>query len=98
MATSEAVALAAERFGIDALKPEQGDAFKAFVGVRDVFVCLPTGYGKSLCFAMLPYVTINFVTSVAIFSTISVLDTARMSRYSSLKQRPRGVVVVYGHA
>ena len=36
------------------LKEEQRMAIKAFVNGRDVFVCLVTGFGKSLCYASLP--------------------------------------------
>ena len=36
------------------LKEEQRMAIKAFVNGRDVFVCLLTGFGKSLCYASLP--------------------------------------------
>ena len=38
------------------LKPLQREAIRAFVQGRDVFVCLPTGFGKSLCYALLPAV------------------------------------------
>ena len=41
-------------FGNNELKLEQHKALKAFVEGRDVFVALPTGYGKSLCYALLP--------------------------------------------
>lgn len=41
-------------FGITALKKEQEQAIIAFVEDRDVFVCLPTGFGKSLCYFILP--------------------------------------------
>ena len=43
MAMGEAVTVTAKKFGIDVLKPEQEDAIKAFVGGRDMFVCMPTG-------------------------------------------------------
>ena len=35
------------------LKPEQEQAIFAFVSGNDVFIALPTGYGKSLCFVVL---------------------------------------------
>ena len=41
-------------FGYNELKVEQHKALKAFVEGRDVFVALPTGYGESLCYALLP--------------------------------------------
>jgi len=45
-----------EAFGISGLFPEQKDALIEFVNRRDVFLNLPTGYGKSLVFQMAPYV------------------------------------------
>ena len=36
------------------LKDEQRDAIRTFVSGRDVFVALPTGFGKSLYYALLP--------------------------------------------
>ena len=44
------------KLGLSALKPEQEQAIKNFVRGKDVFVCLPTGYGESVCFTMLPFV------------------------------------------
>ena len=40
--------------GYSSLKSKQLDALDAFLKGHDVFVSLPTGYGKSLIFAMLP--------------------------------------------
>ena len=53
----EAVArtVAAEA-GYKNLKPEQVQAVVEFVRGRDVFVSLPTGYGKSLIYGILPAV------------------------------------------
>ena len=42
--------------GYDSLKSEQETAIRAFISGRDVFVCLPTGFGKSLCYLCLPRV------------------------------------------
>ena len=38
------------------LKNEQRLAIRAVYEGQDVFVCLPTGYGKSLCYQTIPFV------------------------------------------
>ena len=43
----------AASLGYTRLKVAQKKALQAFVGGKDVFVSLPTGYGKSLCYALL---------------------------------------------
>jgi len=40
--------------GFDQLKTKQSEAIEAFVSGKDVFVSLPTGYGKSIIYAILP--------------------------------------------
>ena len=42
--------------GVEEPKKEQSQAIRSFVSGRDVFVALPTGYGKSFCYALLPLV------------------------------------------
>ena len=49
-----AVKEASESTGISKLKEEQKDALVAFASGRDVFMWLPTGFGKSLCYSCLP--------------------------------------------
>ena len=46
------VRVAAE--GFQDLKPEQMQAILEFIDGRDIFVSLPTGYGKSLIYGLLP--------------------------------------------
>ena len=53
-AIEKAVRYACDISGISALKEKQVEAITALMRERDVFVCLPTGYGKSLCYALLP--------------------------------------------
>ena len=38
------------------LKAEQRSAMEAIYNRQDVFVWLPTGYGKSLCYQVLPFI------------------------------------------
>jgi len=38
------------------LKEEQRLAVRAIYDRKDTFLCLPTGYGKSLCYQTLPFV------------------------------------------
>ena len=51
-----AVKKACQVFGVEKLFPEQFKALKAFVDRNDVFLNLPTGFGKSLVFQMAPIV------------------------------------------
>ena len=51
-----AILNAVQRLGYDNPTDEQGQAVRQIVLGKDVFVSLPTGSGKSLCFAALPYV------------------------------------------
>ena len=45
--------LAAAKLEYRLLKPKQGEVVKALLESNDVFAALPTGCGKSLCFAIL---------------------------------------------
>ena len=51
-----AIAQALERIGFSELRPKQKLAVRSFVEGNDVFVSLPTGSGKSLCYWLLPWV------------------------------------------
>ena len=45
---------AAQELGYSYMKPAQIEVVVNFVRGRDVFAILPTGFGKSLCYACLP--------------------------------------------
>ena len=51
-----AVYKAINKLGFSSLKPQQMMAISAFIDRRDVFVVLPTCFGKTLCFTCLPMV------------------------------------------
>lgn len=42
--------------GLKSLKEKQEEAVKSFLSNKDTFVALPTGYGKSIIYAVLPLV------------------------------------------
>ena len=46
----------ARLLGIESFKEKQVEAITSFVSGKDTFVSLPTGYGKSLIYASLPYI------------------------------------------
>ena len=48
-------ALSCLKFGDLKLKDKQREAIKAVYDGKDVFLWLPTGYGKSICYQALPF-------------------------------------------
>ena len=54
-AFQEVVLRAVQRLGFADPRPQQMEAIKSFTQGKDVFVSLPTGYGKSLIYSVLPY-------------------------------------------
>ena len=50
-----AIRKAFRRLGYPDAKEQQLKAAREFISGRDVFVCLPTGSGKSMCYGCLPY-------------------------------------------
>ena len=54
-----AVTESGKLLGYDKLKTKQLEAISPFVTGSDVFVSLPTEYGKSIIYAILPYALIS---------------------------------------
>ena len=77
---------AAASFSYGSLKSEQEKALEALIGCKDVFVSLPTGYGKSLCYAPLPQIfdMLRTVDKASITIIISPLISLRGGTKSSI--------------
>lgn len=76
------------------LKPEQRSSMEAIYDGRDVFVWLPTGYGKSLCYQALPFLMdskLGFANSEKRLSSsvfvVSPLVALMIDQVKSLRSR-----------
>lgn len=75
MSVEDVIDAAAASIGVNTLKREQREAIMQFSQGRDVFVALPTGYGKSICYYSLPIVfdRIRKVSNKSIVVVVSPL-------------------------
>ena len=78
---------AVEAVGLHSLKPLQRHVISSFVTGNDVFVSLPTGYGKSYCFVLLPLVFDYILDSqgsiVLCISPLTSLMLEQREKYST---------------
>ena len=95
-----AIAQAFETLGYDRPTRVQEEVIRAFVSGRDVFVIVPTGSGKSLCFVALPLVMDYLRRStcrkelhhsiVVVISPLTALMKDQVAKYgSSLREEER---------
>ena len=75
MAFSEAVYFSLELSGMP-LKEEELSAIEAVYEGRNVFVCLPTGYGKRLCYQTLPFVMEHNLGGDGAVIIVSILSSS----------------------
>ena len=57
----QAMRFAMTELKVETLKDKQKEAICSFVYGRDCFVILPTGYGKTLCYILLPGIYLTFI-------------------------------------
>ena len=91
MDVDKAILCALERASLSQLKPDQEKAIKTFVSGKVVFVSLPTGFGKSLCFALLPlvfdFLLYGGAKSTSIVVCVSPLTALMMDQRSKFTHR-----------
>ena len=68
------------------LKPKQETVVWVFLSGKGVFAALPTGYGKSLCYACLPYAFDNKGSIVICVSPLTSLMVDQKAKFV-----PRGM-------
>ena len=93
-AVIEATAL----LGYSDLRPRQAQAVENFLQGKDVFISLPTGSGKSLCFFLLPKVfdILRATTSVDRQSIVVIVSPlVALMKDQVLQITERGVSAVY---
>ena len=83
--TKERIRCAAEELGYHTLKPEQLDVVFQF---RDAFAVLPTGFGKSLCYACLPSTFDKILKKEQLLDTPFLMASSVVSPEIQATERP----------
>ena len=84
-----------EQFELSDILSEQRESIKAFFDGKDVFVNLPTGYGKSLIFQSLPIVA-DIVKSKPRGSSVVVVAIRHLS-FTFTDGGPSAIFEQYGY-
>ena len=92
---SSAIVAAGEKLGYHNLRESQALAIEKFLSGRDVFVSLPTGSGKSLCYCVLPYAfdLLRGVSCKSIAIVVSPLVSLMIDQVRHMTER--GITAVY---
>ena len=81
-------ALARVGYSSMSLKPEQKECIKCIFDGKDVFVWLPTGVGKSICYEVLPFMfDKNLGTDNSLVIVVSPLVSLMVDQVRSLRSR-----------
>ena len=86
--------------GYQELKEDQTHVIKSFVEGNDVFACLPTGYGKSLCYFSLPIIfdlLHQHSRPWSVVIVISPLQALMRDQVISLERKGIKAITVVGH-
>jgi len=105
MATSDvfhkALSFAVSKIGKEGivLKPEQLQAVRYIYEGRDVFLWLPTGFGKSICYEVLPFLFDCKLgkSESSIVIVVSPLVSLMVDQVASLRSRGVSAAIMSGH-
>ena len=91
-----AIHKAAEKLEYSQLRPQQERAVKRFVEGHNVFVSLPTGSGKSLCYCILPatYDFLSGADGLLIVVVVSPLISLMKEQVRAMNERYMRAVFV----
>ena len=93
---ASAVTTAAARLGLPDLKPCQEKAVKTFVMGQDLFLSLPTGYGKSFCYSSLPLIYDCLKEKESPYSIVIVVSPLQaLMKEQALSLLMKGVQSIY---
>ena len=87
-AVQEAAIAASRTMGYEGMKSEQLQIVESFMTGHDVFGVLPTGYGKSLCYACLPLVFDCLLQKPSGFSIVLVVSPLVALMKDQVRQMP----------
>ncbi len=84
-----AIEAAFSKLGYSRVREEQLKATREFVKGRDVFISIPTGSGKSLCYGCLPLVfdTLRSASNEAIVLVVSPLKALMLDQVQSFSSK-----------
>ena len=87
------------------LKPQQLDAVRHVYNGKDVLMWLPTGFGKSICYELLPFVIdhkrgkcVTGLGSSSVILVISPLVSLMVDQVTSLRMRGVKAGILSGHS
>ena len=91
-----AVSNAMRTLGISELRPQQEVIIRTFIHGRDMFVSLPTGSKKTLCYCSLPLVfdTLHGNTSQSVVVVVSPLIALMKDQVRAMKEKAVSAVYV----
>ena len=91
-AVDDAIKDSLPRFKHKSLKPAQCEAIRAVLSGKDAFVSVPTGYGKSLIYHILPFCAAKLMEGTSVIPCVLVLSPLTALMYDQNRKLNTDVV------